>query len=159
MISSFQLTKVEVDLSLDTAAYASGDVLADTQVVTLGTHLPDVGRKGTIESITVLDKDDQAGLFDLVILDSNVSLGTENAAPSITDANAASVVAIVPVSGYTDLGANAIARPSFDPIPFVLAAGVQLYVGAISRDTKTYTAAGLRLKFAIRIENVADQAH
>jgi hypothetical protein len=153
-MGNFQLTTVEVDLSLDTSAYADGDVLADTQAVVLSSSPPSAGMRGEVIGCTVLDKDDNAGAFDLVFLDDNVSLGTENAAPSISDTDAEKVIAIERVSSYTDLGGADVARPDFPPIPFKVAAGT-LYVGAISRDTKTYTAAGLRLKLAVRFHNAS----
>ena len=73
-------------LSLDTSAYANNDLLADTQELANAVKVNDGW--GTIESLTVIDQDDQGQVFDVWILDANVTFGTENSAPSISDANA-----------------------------------------------------------------------
>lgn len=151
-MGNMQEDVIEVDLTLDTSAYADGDVLADTQAVVLMASPPAAGLRGEIVGCTVLDKSDQGQPLDLVFLDANKSLGTENSAPNISDADAAFVLAVERVSSYIDLGANQVARPDFPPIPFKVAAGT-LYVGAISRGTGTYAATGIRLKIAVRIHN------
>lgn len=153
MLGNFRARKYEVNLVIDTAAYASGDLLSDRVAIDLTGKGEPVS--GEVVGFTLLDKDDEGGLLDIVFLDSNVSLGTINAAPSISDTNAQQLIApAVPVSSYTDMGGCQIAGPSFDPIPFETATGI-LYVAAISRDTKTYTAASdLRLKVMIRLHNV-----
>jgi len=153
-IRNFQLVKVEQNLVLDTLIYATGDVLAATAAINLGTHLPTVPRRGLIEGVTVLDKDDTGAAFDLVFFDANVALGTVNNPPTITDVAAENILAVIPVSTFVDLGGAQHARPIFDPIPFALHAGTSLAIAAISRGTGTYTAAGIRLKMLIRVENV-----
>ncbi|HWA07928.1 MAG TPA: hypothetical protein VG838_00525 [Opitutaceae bacterium] len=152
-LKNFITKKVEVDMTLDTSAFASGDIMG-TATIPIPTVMFEQSPKVRlwIEHITILDKDDQGGLFDLVVLDANKSLGTLNAAPSISDADAAAIVAVIPVTSWTDVGGAQIARPSFDPV-FVELADLNLYLAAISRDTKTYSAAGLRLKLGVRIES------
>jgi hypothetical protein len=153
-IRNFQLLKVEQNLVLDTVIYATGDVLAATAVIDLGAHLPSVPRRGLIAGVTVLDKDDTGAAFDLVFLDGNVALGTVNNPPTITDADAEKILAVIPVGTFVDVGGAQVARPIFDPIPFALHAGASLAIAAISRGTGTYTAAGIRVKLLIRVENV-----
>ena len=153
-IRNFQLIKVEQNLALDTLIYATGDVLADTAVINLGAHLPTIPRRGLIEGVTVLDRDDTGAAFDLVFLDANVPLGTVNNPPTITDAAAEDIIAVIPVGTFVDVGGAQVARPIFDPIPFALDPGASLAIAAISRGTGTYTAAGIRVKLLIRVENV-----
>jgi hypothetical protein len=74
---------IDLVLSLDTAQYASGDVLADTQE--LADAMRTAGGTGIIHSIVVQDDDDQAGALDIIILDSNTSIGTENDAVTMAD--------------------------------------------------------------------------
>lgn len=151
-IANFRARKYEVNLVIDTAAYGDGDVLSDRVAITLDPGLGPVS--GTLTGLTLLDKDDEGGLLDLVVLDADVSLGTINGAPNISDDNMQQVVAVIPVVSYSDLGGAKVARPSFDPIDFEVAAG-KLYIGAISKDTKTYTAASdLRVKATIRLHNL-----
>lgn len=138
----------ELTLSLDTSAYAIGDVLADTQE--LASFLAVSGRATTIQSITVLDEDDQGGSFDIIFLKSNASLGTENSAPNISDTNAREVMGYVSVVGgdYIDLGGSRIATLLGIGL-VVKASSTSIWVGAISRDAKTYSASGLKLKIGV----------
>ena len=143
---------IEVTLSLDTSAYASGDVLADSQVVTNATRVADVG--GLIQSVTLIDQDDQKVALDLYFLSANVSMGSENAAPSISDADALNL--LLPkvsfgTADYTDLGGVAVAGISNLAIPIKPASGTRnIYVAAVNgTGTPTYTAAGIKLRIGI----------
>ena len=146
---------VEVTLSLDTGAYASGDVLAATQE---GEGVFSDCRRAVLESMVVLDKDDQGQGLDVVFLRSNASLGTENAAFSPADAIAGEILGIVAVASgdYYDLTNSQIAfesAPAGDAgMGMVLepASGTSLYVGAVSRGTGTYTASGVVVKLGLR---------
>lgn len=138
---------IDVTLTLDTSAYATGDVLADTQVVSNAMRVAD--GLGTLQSIVVLDEDDQGIAFDVVFLSANVSLGTENAAVSITDANARNWLGLVSIAGgdYVDLGGSRVAVKMNLGLVVKPATGTRdLYVGAIGRGTATYTAAGIKLR-------------
>ncbi len=142
---------LDLTLSLDTSIYASGDVLADTQELTNVMRIP--GGTAQLESIRVNDKDDQGVAFDIVFLKSNVSLGTENATVSITDANADEILGIVPVAAadFIDLGGCRVATLSTSNIMLKSAStSTSIFVGAISRGTGTYTASGITLKIGIR---------
>jgi hypothetical protein len=144
-------TVVDVTASLDTAVYAAGDVLADTQVVSNISRLIDTG--AVIQSIVVIDKDDQGAAFDIYLLDSNVSVGTENAAPSITDANAAHILGRISVAtvDYADLGGVRIANIFGLGIPIKPDTGTaNIYVAIVNGSgTPTYTAAGIVLRFGV----------
>jgi hypothetical protein len=139
---------LELTLSLDTGVYATGEVLADTQELT--SFFPVSAKGVTIQSIGVLDEDDQAGALDIVFLKSSVTLGTENAAVSISDANAREILGIVSVvaGDYVDLVGCQYATICPVGLP-VKTAGTSIWVGAISRDAKTYSASGLKLKIGI----------
>lgn len=142
---------VAVALTLDTSAYAAGDVMADTQVVSNALRVND--GTGILQSITLLDKDDQtAAQIDLVFLSANVSLGTENAAPSITDSNAESILGIVSLAStdFVDVGGAKVATKVNIGLPLVAAAaGKDIYVAAIARGTPTQTSAGIVLRLGI----------
>jgi hypothetical protein len=138
---------LDVTLSLDTNIYADGDVLADTQVIT--DALRTAGGRGRLDSVMVLDESDQGAALDLIFLDANVSIGTENAAVSVTDTNARSILARVPiVSGdFYDMGGCRVASVgNLGRILRAVSGTRDLYVAAISRGTGTYAAAGIRLK-------------
>ena len=142
---------VEVTLSLDTSAYASGDVLADTQVVTAALSIKN--GKGVLQSVLLIDEDDQGAALDLYFLSADVVMGTENAAPSITDANARSILAVVPVAttDYKDLGGVRVANlAGLNRVLKAVAGTPDIYVAAVNGSgSPTYTASGLRLRLGI----------
>lgn len=147
-ILSFAPSKVaEVTLSLDTAQYASGDVLAATQIIEA--CMRGNGGTGVIHSVVLLDKNDQGGALDLVFFRTNASIGNENDAVSVSDANADEILGIVEITAgdYVDLvNSQLVTKTSVGIVVDADAGADDLYVAAISRDTKTYTAAGITLK-------------
>jgi len=156
-VTNFQTTEIDLQLTTDTNAYATGDVLVATVAVpVLATTQNVKNLRLRIDQISIIDKDANAGAFDIVVMDANVSLGTINAAVSISDANALSVVKTIPVSAsnYTVLtsGSNAIANIEFNPI-YVTSTDRNLYIGLISRDAKTYTASALYLRMGVAVLN------
>ncbi len=138
----------DLTMSLDTNPYAAGDVLAATQQADAFFRKAD--GTGVIASLTVIDEDDQKADFDVYFFSGNASLGTENGAPSISDADARTVLGFVSVAGadYIDLGGVSIARVRNLSIPVKAASGTDdLYVGIVNGSaTPTYTASGLTLR-------------
>lgn len=134
--------------SVDTNAYGSADLVADTQ------ELSEVGfRKGTVvvlKSITVKDKADQKVDLYFVFLSANTSLGTENSAPNISDANSDNIKAVVLVEDgdYLDIGGVAVATREF-AIPIKLASTTtSLWVAIVNgAGTPTYAASDLVVEF------------
>lgn len=139
----------DLTLTLDTSAYASGDVLSAT--AELANFFPTATAKRIITSVRVLDEDDQAGDFDIIFLDANKSLGTANSAVSITDADARSIIGQVAVvaSDYKDLGGNQVAVISNIGQIVKANGSTSIWIGTVSRAAKTYTAAGIRLKIGV----------
>lgn len=133
---------------IDTAIYAAGDVLFDTTIIAGVVPVP--GGAMELRSIEILDEDDQGIALDLVFFDSQVSLGTINAAPSMTDANGRSALGCVSfaTADYIDLGGCRVATKLNLGLVLQAAAGNDLFVAAITRGgTPTYTASGLKFKF------------
>jgi len=144
------IVHTDVTLSLDTSAYGDGDVLADTQTVSNALRIDD--GVGLLSSVTVIDEDNQGVGLDLVFLSASVSLGTENSAPSITDANARNICGIVEVSAgyFKDLGGARVATLTGVNLPLKPVSGTNdICIAAISRGTGTYTASGLKLQLGI----------
>lgn len=141
---------VDVTLSLDTSAYSNGDVLAETQAVASAVRV--AAGKAVLHSIVLNDKDDQGAALDLVFLRTNVSLGTKNAAPSITDANADEILGIVSVisTDWIDLGGCKIA--TLRNVGLLLEAGAaatSIFIAAITRGAPTHTASGITLRLGL----------
>ena len=139
---------VDVTLSTDTSAYGSGDLIADTQVVATCVRANDAF--GVLASAVVIDEDDQGAAIDLWFLSANNTLGTENSAPSISDANAREILGYVAVAAadYKDLGGVKIASKTGVNLPIKPATGTDdIYVAVVSNgSTPTYTATGLKLR-------------
>lgn len=137
---------MEVTFSLDTSIYASGDVLAATQVISGVSRMKDL--TCVLSGLTLIDEDAQGIELDVVVFSADVSLGTENAAVSITDANSRQILGIVNVSEWKDLGAAKVATVLNVNLPIKPADGTQnVYVALITRGTPTHTALGLRGRF------------
>lgn len=138
-------TTIDVTLSLDTAAYASGDVLAEIQTVASVFRVS--GGTAILQSLIVLDEDDQGQALDVVIMRATGSLGTENAAVTISDADARNILGIIQIAAadFIDLGGNRVATKQSLGMMLKPTTGTDLFVGAISRGTGTYTASGIRL--------------
>lgn len=132
--------EVAITLSLDTNIYADGDVLFDTQELASAVRV--AAGYTWLTHVEINDKDDQGQPLDLVFFNQNTSLGTENSAPSITDANLDNKVGRVQVfaADYYDFGGAkcATVQPAGGPLHMKVASGTSLYVGGISRGTGTY---------------------
>jgi hypothetical protein len=142
---------IDLTLSLDTNIYADGDVLADTQEIA-DAVLADGGR-AMLESIALIDEDDQGIALDLVFFSANRSLGAENGAPNISDANARDCLGKVSIAtgDFVDFGGVRVATKTGIGLLLEAAAGSRsLWVGAITRGgTPTYTASGIKLKLGL----------
>jgi hypothetical protein len=145
-------TLVDVALTVDTSIYASGDVLSDTATIT--NAVAENGGRARVVSVTVIDEDDQGQAFDIIFFTATQSLGTKNAAPSISDAAArdAAGMAQILTTDYSDLGGVRVAtKGGLDILLKAAAASRDLFLGTIVRSgTPTYTAAGLRLRIGLQ---------
>lgn len=145
------ITIVEVTLSLDTSAYASGDLLADTQAAASAVRLN--AGYGVLHSVTVVDEDDNGAAFDIYFLSANNTFGSENSAPSISDASARDILGVLSVAttDYKDLGGVKIAF--FSGINMIVkgaSGSTSIYVAVVNGSgTPTYTASGVRLRLGI----------
>ena len=145
------LTLTDVTLTLDTGAYASGDLLANTQVVTGAFSV--TNGKGILHSVMVIDEDDNGAAFDLYFLSANNSFGSENSAPSIADADARDILCIVPIGtgDYKDLGGVKVAEVhGLNRVVKAVSGSADLYVAAVNGSgSPTYTASGVKLRVGI----------
>lgn len=142
---------LDVTLSLDTGAYSSGDLLADTQVVTGALRVTD-GR-AILQSLVVIDEDDQKAAFTIYFLSANTSMGTENSAPTISDAGGRDILGYVDIAttDYKDLGGVSVANIKNVGIVLEAASGTaNCYVAVVNGSgAPTYTASGVRLRLGL----------
>lgn len=144
---------VSVTPALDTAAVAVGDVInTSTATITDAVRVND--GTGLLQSIQINCKDDVSLGFYIVLLNANVSLGTANSPPSIPDADADNILAIIPVysTDFVDLGGTRVATIGPDRLGQVVkgvSGGKNIYLALIAIDAGTYTVSGLVFRFGI----------
>ena len=140
---------IPLTLSLEAAAYDLNDVLSATQELADAVRV--AGGSGILQSIQVIDQDDQGQAIDIFIFNADATLGVENAAISISDADAAKIIGIVRVvaNDYVDCINSMNASMNGLNIPVEAAAGTSLYVATATRGTPTHTAAGIVLNLGI----------
>lgn len=126
------------------AAYAAGDVIG-----TLRTVVGGVGRSSGISelvSVSIIDKANQKSAIDLYFFDRTVSsIGADNAAFSIVDADAANLLAVISILGgdYVSIGTDsAIASaPNLGQFLKSIPDSKDIFMAVVSRGAPTYTSA------------------
>jgi hypothetical protein len=147
---------LEATMSLNTSAYANADLLADTQSID-NAFDSKVDGTGLIRSLVVIDEDDQTlYVFSVWFLSGTGSLGTENSAPSATDAVCRTILAKVDfaTTDGLDLGDAKVYSKTGLSIPVKAIAGTNdLGIAmVITTGTPTHTAAGIRVRIGIELD-------
>lgn len=145
---------IDVTLSADTSAYANADLIADTQAADAFTVNDGTG---SIKSLVVVDGDDQTlYTFSLFFLDGSGSLGSENAAPSATDAVCQTVLARVDfaTTDGLDLGGSKVYTKTGLNIPVRAITGTNdIGIAMVNiTGTPTHTAAGVRVRIGMELD-------
>lgn len=147
---------VDVTFTPDTSALAAGDLAADTQEIANCFDLID--QVGTLDSLLLIDEDDNATApnLDVWFLDSSGSLGTENSAPSATDAVIRTVLGKVSVvtADWSDLGGAKVANiKNIGLIVKSASNSRSLYAAVVcgATTTPTFTAAGIKARLGLRL--------
>ena len=152
-ISNFRTQVIDVTLTHPASTFASGDVIAATQAIVLGpTTRP---ARGTINNVIAIDCNSTGKRFDIVFLDGNVSIGSEDSTASISVSDSTKVLSVVDSGvSWVNLGNANVAQVSpFAPIPYN-SDNSTIYIGAIAREPTTHAYADyLKLRFFISIEN------
>jgi hypothetical protein len=144
-------TVITVTPTCDVNAYASGDLIFDSTAIAAAVRK--VGGTAILQSVTLIDKDDQGVALTLIFANAATDFGTLNAAPDPDDDEAATVIGHVPIAAtdYVDLGGAKVACiRNLGLLVQAGAATTSLYVAAINgTGTPTYTAAGLVLQIGL----------
>lgn len=125
-----------------TSAYTTGTVLfATTSIANL---VPANDQPVVLESLFIVDKDDEGVAITLHFFSANVALGTAGSAPSISDADAASArlgSVDIATDDYKDLGGVKVASLKGIGLNLAPASGTRdVYVAATVTGTPTFTA-------------------
>lgn len=137
--------------TLDTAIYASGDTLFVATALSGVTRAND--ERALLQSIAVIDKDDQKPALRLVFFSASVAFGTLNAAPSISDADAANYLGHVDIAAadYVDLGGVSVAcAKGINLLLESVSGATSVYIAAmLTAGTPTHTASGLVFRLGV----------
>ena len=136
---------VTVTPTLDTNAYASGDLLFDATEVAAAVRA--AGGSCVLQSVTIIDKADQGVAFTLLVANAATDFGTLNSAPDPDDTECATVIGHVPVAttDYVDLGGAKVACVrNLGLVLKAAAAATSVYIAGMNgTGTPTYAAGDL----------------
>ena len=123
---------VEVVMTTPTTQVAANRVLADTQVLANAVRVS--GGSGKVDTIALIDPDNQRIPMSVVFLRANVSMGAESAAPAITDVGVASYLGHVDIlqSDWRDLGGSSVATVNKNITIKAAAGSRDIYVALIN---------------------------
>lgn len=125
--------------SIDAGAYAANDNL-DGAIISFANAVAVSGGVGHILAASFLVKSDVAPEIDLYLLDASITPEAQNAAFTMSDADAEKVVAVIHTTAGTweDLVASRKNMQEFGPPkPFKVASGTTLFAVAVTRDAYT----------------------
>lgn len=141
-----------IAMSTDTNVYASGDLVADTQQLDAAFRVSN--GTGVLNTLTIIDQDAQGVALYVMFHYTSTTLGSENSAPNISDANLAAglqgIVAVATTDYVTVSGAKVACIKNIG-LPLKAASGTDdLYVSVLNgTGTPTYTATGLNFALGI----------
>lgn len=144
-----------ITMTTDTAAYASGDLIADTQQYDAFFRKSD--GTGVINTITVTEKDAQGAAYYIIFHRTSTSMGTENSAPNITDANlVAGIQHIVTVAttDFVTVSGTKIATLKNLGLPVMAVSGTDdIYISILnSTGTPTYASGEIQLGIGVLLD-------
>ena len=150
-----RLGKMDVDLidvttTCDVSGTGNNDVLFD--YVEIPNAVSVKGGSAIIQSIQVLDEDDVGTTLDLVFQTDSTSLGTVDAAVSITDANARDILGFVSVSSYFDgIAWQMATKTNIGLVVKAASTTRSIYVAGVNRNggSVTHTVNGIKLRIGI----------
>lgn len=132
--SSASQAQSSAGLTTASTSYSIGDTLGTGWTFTSMARAS--GGRGRITSVNVVDKADIMTSITLYLSSASITFGTDNSAPSISDADALNLVGSVAV-GLTDLGGCRYGSVSGVAIPYACAA-TSLYVYATTATAHTF---------------------
>ena len=138
---------------IDVTPVLDAAILANNEVFMTAFEIPQVFSKGLprkLQSVVVLDSDNQNVAFDLIFSNATITLGTANSTVTITDADAAKIVGtvrmVVATHAYALVNSTLFTQGGL-AIIMQGAGSTSLWVsGVIRSGTPTFTASGFKMK-------------
>lgn len=138
-LNLFNVTATSSGLTTATTGYTDGDVLGDELSWDVGSD------KGIIIGAVLTDESDIIGAVDLYLFDRAVTFGTDNAAPSISDADllfALGVIQFPNLGVGGDLGGARVSAVDSLAVPFDCNASNTLHGALVTRSSHTFFSSG-----------------
>ena len=151
-LNKMDVDLIDVTLTTDAEAHADNDVIA--QSIEIPNAVAVKGGSAIIQSVMLLDEDDEAPSVDLIFQTDNTALASdEGEAINISDTNARDILGFVNVSNYTDLiGCQVAVKTNIGLVVKAASTTKSIWVHAVNRSGGTYTpAATTDLKMRIGI--------
>lgn len=133
---------LEATPTIDTSAYASGDLIGTKMSFGLGDTWGNA-RAGEIRSVLVADNAKQDAQLDVLFWDTDPSntTFTDNAALTVADADLVNLFGVAEIFTWKDFNDNSVGIAQNLTIPLVFPSGTKtLYAAIVSRGTPTYAA-------------------
>lgn len=151
-LNSMAVDLIDVTLTTDAEAHADNDVIA--QSIEIPNAVAVNGGSAIIQSIMILDEDNEAPSIDLIFQTDNTALASdEGEVVNISDADARDILGFVNVSNYTDLvGCQVATKTNVGLVVKAASTTKSIFVHAVNRSGGTYTPAAttdLKMKIGI----------
>lgn len=151
-LNSMAVDLIDVTLTTDAEAHGNNDVIA--QSIEIPNAVAVEGGSAIIQSIMILDEDDEAPSIDLIFQTDNTALASdEGEIVNISDANARNILGFVNVSNYTDLlNCQVGIKTNIGLVVKAASTTKSIFVHAVNRSGGTYTPAAttdLKMKIGI----------
>lgn len=112
-------------------AYTAGDQVGSE--FSLASAVRYSGGTGRILGVSLVDKSDVIGAYDIIFTKSSITLAGDNSAWAISDTHAQEIIELISLGGAVDIGNNRFSRAMGLAIPFKCDA-TTLYASLITRE-------------------------
>lgn len=136
-LNMVSVTATSSGLTILTTAYSDGDVLGALLQWDMGTNA-----YGLILGAVLTDESDIIGAVDLFLYDRSVTFGTDNAAPSISDADNIFALGSIAFPFPKDVGGARMSSIDSIALPVQANASGIIYGGLVTRSAHTFFSAG-----------------
>lgn len=136
-VSGGVVKRISVTPTISTGIYAAKDALGG--LLTFSNAARASGGSIIIDAATLIDKDQEMVVTDLILFDQTFTASTDNNIFAPSDADLANVIGAIQFNTYQDFSTNAISSRSGLGLACKLN-GTDLYGQLVTRATPTYTA-------------------
>lgn len=149
-LNQILVTATSSGLTTATTAYTDGDIAGAEMSWDMGTNT-----YGIILGAQIVDASDVIGAVDLFLFDRSVTFGTDNAAPSISDADALFTLGLIQFPQALDLGGVRMASIDSLAVPVKANASGIVFGRLVTRSGHTFfgaaTAIQVNLHFTLDV--------